>query len=68
MILGLIFILLGTLFLLRNLGFLPVGVWNAFWPSILILLGIYLIHLNYKAKIVWQKIKNPSRWKEIINN
>jgi hypothetical protein len=37
---GLILVLAGALFLLSNLGFLRVNVWNLIWPLFLIALGI----------------------------
>jgi hypothetical protein len=40
---GLIFILLGVLFLLDSLGLLPWNVWVVFWPVTLILLGFTLL-------------------------
>jgi len=56
MFLGLILILIGALFLLRNLGLLPVGAWSVFWPSLLILLGIYLIFLCQRVRSFWQRL------------
>lgn len=43
---ALILIGIGTIFLLNNLGFLPLDVWQnlwRFWPAILILIGLQLI-------------------------
>lgn len=40
---GLILILLGVFFLLRNLGLLPWLDWDVIWPFILIIAGIYLL-------------------------
>ena len=51
--LSLILILIGTLFLLRNLGLLPVEIWPVLWPSLLILLGIYLIFLYQRVRTFW---------------
>jgi len=56
-LLGLIFILLGILFLLRNLGLLPIEIWSAFWPSLFIILGLYIVFLNYKVKTFWQRLR-----------
>ena len=67
LLLGLIFILLGTLFLLRNLGLLPIEIWSAFWPSLIILLGIYIVFLNYRVKAFWQRFKNKTFTGQIID-
>jgi hypothetical protein len=40
---GFILILVGALFLLSNLGLLPVDVWLVFWPLVLIAFGIWLL-------------------------
>jgi len=40
---GVAIILLGTLFLLQNLGLLPWNLWAFFWPLFLILLGAWFI-------------------------
>jgi uncharacterized membrane protein len=55
MFLGLILILIGTIFLLRNLGLLPVEIWSVFWPSLLILLGIYLIFISQRVRTFWSR-------------
>lgn len=67
-LLGLIFLLLGILFLLRNLGLLPIEIWSAFWPSLLILLGIYIIFLSHKIKVFWQKLRGNVISGKIIDN
>jgi hypothetical protein len=64
MFLGLILILIGGLFLLRNLGLLPVGIWEVLWPSLLILLGIYLIFLTQRFQIFWKRFWNGI-WKKL---
>jgi len=40
---GLLLILLGVVFLLKNLGIITGDVWNIIWPSILIIFGLYLL-------------------------
>ena len=42
MFFGLIFILVGLLFLLKNLGLLTKSIWNIFWPSLIMVIGIML--------------------------
>lgn len=43
---------IGALFQLSELGYLPGGVWSAFWPIILILVGISFISSRWKKKDV----------------
>jgi predicted membrane protein len=40
---GLLFILFGTFFLLRELDILDYDVWHYFWPAALVLLGLWII-------------------------
>lgn len=56
MFLGLVLIFIGSLFLLRNLGLLPVEIWPIFWPSLLIFSGIYLVYLFRKARASWENL------------
>jgi len=42
-LLGLIILLSGLLFLFRNLGLLNYDVWSLFWPSLLVILGLYFV-------------------------
>lgn len=39
-IIGIVFVLVGVVSLLENLGFLPVGFWEFFWPALLIVVGL----------------------------
>jgi len=56
MLIALSFILLGVIFLLKNLGVITAGVWGLIWPMFLILIGIWIIWKKYE----WE------RWKEKI--
>ncbi len=40
---GFVVIILGVIFLLSNLGFLPVNFWQVFWPFALIVLGLWFL-------------------------
>ncbi len=64
MFLGLILILIGGLFLLRNLGLLPVETWPVLWPSLLILLGFYLIFLCQRVRSFWKRFWDGI-WKKL---
>lgn len=58
---GLILILLGVVFLLKNLGIITGDVWNIIWPSILIIFGLYLlIRIPMRRK----HFKDWSGWKD----
>jgi len=56
MLLALIFIFLGVIFLLKNLGVITAGVWSLAWPTFLILIGVWMLWKRYE----WNK------WKERI--
>lgn len=43
MLAGLGLILIGALFLLRNLGIIHGDIWNLFWPLLIILIGVSMI-------------------------
>jgi uncharacterized membrane protein len=44
---GLVLLIVGILFLLENIGFLQVDVWNLLWPILLITLGVWIIAGRY---------------------
>ena len=56
MLLALLFIILGVIFLLKNLGVVNTGVWELIWPIFLILVGVWIFWKKYE----WEK------WKERI--
>jgi len=45
MILGAVLIILGVVFLLKDLGLisLTTGFWSLFWPAILVVIGLYVV-------------------------
>lgn len=43
MLAGLGLILIGALFLLRNLGIIQSDIWNLFWPLLIIIIGTSMI-------------------------
>lgn len=51
MLFALIFILLGAIFLAKNLGIITAHTWGIIWPSILILIGFWLLLMRYEWKI-----------------
>jgi O-antigen/teichoic acid export membrane protein len=48
MILGILLLIIGLIFLLKNLGIITGEVWGIFWPSLLIALGFYFIFKKKK--------------------
>ncbi len=45
-ILGIVMIMIGTIFILQNLEIISFEIWHLFWPSLLILFGIAIIFRN----------------------
>jgi len=43
MYLGLLLVVLGVLFLLKNLGIIAGNFWNILWPAAIVLVGIAMI-------------------------
>lgn len=52
MILGIFLILIGVVYLLKNLGFivLPASFWSLLYPLLLVVIGIYLVIGARKGK------------------
>jgi hypothetical protein len=49
-LLGLLFIVIGVGFMLEQFGILPFSrLWDVLWPSLFILLGIYVLFINWRA-------------------
>ena len=46
-------IIVGLVFLLRNLGLLPVGAWGIVWPSLLIAWGLSMIFGRHRYWWGW---------------
>ncbi len=53
MFFGLIVLVLGFIFLLRNLGVIGGEVWPVIWPCLLIVLGL---------TVLWKRKKHAERW------
>ncbi len=60
MLFALIFIILGVVFLLKNLGIISGEVWGIIWPLILVMIGIRLLWKQYEWKRwserIWTKL------------
>ncbi|MBI5733561.1 MAG: hypothetical protein HY973_01270 [Candidatus Kerfeldbacteria bacterium] len=55
---GIFLIIIGVIFLLKNLGFITGGLWDIFWPIVLIVWGLSLI--TKKSSRLWNKNNNSS--------
>ena len=43
MLFGITLIVVGVIFMLDNFGFLSDGAWDYVWPTIIIIIGVYLV-------------------------
>jgi len=57
MFIGLFLIIIGAVFLLKNLGIITGEVWGIIWPLSLIIFGVYLALKNCCRKLFWEKIQ-----------
>ncbi len=62
MFIAFFFILLGVVFLLRNLGILSGDVWGILWPLILISIGLAMLLKIHYWKTFWGRV-----WKKLEN-
>ena len=60
MFFALLFILLGIVYLLKNLNIISVSSWGVIWPSVLIIIGIYMLFKEHRYRIFWDKV-----WRKI---
>jgi hypothetical protein len=63
MIFGILLLIIGLIFLLKNLGIITGEVWGIFWPSLLIALGFYFIfkRSNWR-KYNWYGWSKYEKW------
>jgi len=58
---SLVLIIIGAVFLLKNLGYLSVGVWSIIWPLLIVVIGVYLLTIarNFHRFIdrIWKFIE-----------
>lgn len=64
MFFSLLLIILGVIFLLKNLGIITGNLFGIIWPVILILLGVWIIVLRYEWK--FRAHKAVKRFWEIV--
>jgi len=49
-------IVVGVVFLLKNLGLITGDIWGIIWPLILILFGVYVLLKNYRYRMFWERV------------
>lgn len=55
MFLGLILLVTGIVFLLKNLGYISGVVWSIVWPSILIVIGLWILLKREEEGFYWKE-------------
>ena len=55
-----IFVIIGVVFLLRNLGIISGDIWGVIWPMVLVVFGLYIFLKHYYWKLFWGKV-----WKKL---
>lgn len=65
---GLIVILVGVLFLLKNLGLIPYISWDIIWPLIVILVGVMLLEKRLWWGHRWNRWQGPENGTRAIGN
>lgn len=53
--LGFLLVILGVIFLLKNLGFISENVWGILWPAFLIVAGLNLIIRKNYPGFFWEE-------------
>ena len=55
MISGFILIIIGTVFLLQNLGYISEGAWSIIWPAVLIVIGLGIVLKRKDRGFFWEE-------------
>jgi len=64
MTIGIIIIIIGVAFLLKNLGVISIAVWNIIWPCILIVIGVRLLFRHQPWWSNWSGYKEWKKWRK----
>ena len=67
MFLGLILIVTGIVFLLKNIGYISGAAWSIIWPAILIIFGLWILLRKREEGFFWEE-RLGWRKKEINRN
>lgn len=57
---GFLLVIIGAIFLFKNLGFILGSVWDIVWPVLLIVAGLNLIFRRSSGGLFW---KEPFGWR-----
>ncbi|MCD6233161.1 hypothetical protein J7J81_02140 [bacterium] len=60
MFFALLFIILGVVFLLKNLGLISGSSWGIIWPLVLISFGVYILVKSHRWNSFWDRV-----WKKL---
>lgn len=60
MFIGILLVIVGLVFLLKNVGLIAESVWGILWPSVVIALGLYSILKMHRCRMFWGKV-----WKKL---
>jgi len=65
---GIIIVLFGLAFLLRNLGFLEFSAsfWSVFYPVLIIVIGLVIVMVTHEGRKLFKKIKEFLCWTEKV--
>ncbi|MDP3792527.1 MAG: DUF5668 domain-containing protein [bacterium] len=63
-IFGLIIVIFGLAFLLRNLGLLEFAAsfWSVFYPAVIIAFGLIILFLTHEGRKLFKKLKEWLDW------
>ncbi len=64
MTIGIILIITGIIFLLKNLGVISIAVWSVIWPGILIVIGVRLLFRRQPWWSDWAGYKEWKKWRK----
>ena len=61
MILGILLLVVGGVFFLKNLGLITLGAWQVIWPIFLIAIGAYILYKRHRIMVwkerIWRKLE-----------
>ena len=55
MFLGLILLVIGVVYLLKNLGYISGAAWSIIWPAILIIFGLWILLRKREEGFFWEE-------------
>ena len=67
MILPLFLIIIGSVFLLKNLGYISVSMWGIIWPVFFIVFGIGILLRKGRDDFFWEECRGWRKKKQKIS-